>query len=814
MTPRPFHLRMSLCGPPHGCPAFLPAVLGLVVAVATTCLGTPRAAAETDAHTDGLAFSSDAGVAPDQVTSPEVPPPSIDPVSETANRPVLDVETLEVVKALNGQDLDTLDLEALLENVVVTATKFEVKEDEVPAIMTVITRDDIQQWGYASVAEVLRHVAGVYVIDDHIIPNVSIRGISGGLRSESGLVKVMIDGHSVAFHSTSGNWLGPELIPLSAIQQIEVIRGPASALYGADAFLGVINVVTRQPSQCEGGQVGVDRNHEGGYGHGEDMALASTVGHWQVLASFKSSSEDRSGLVLPSSSPGPRLPDDASADLRSRDLTLNSTVGLVRVSYEFGSRGSLALMGYVSEIDRGAEFSDWAQLTHSASGQNGTNVSLRQQQLGLDLALRLSPTLDLRANGLLFSGGPTSRDHIEVGSDLFYVKRDFGYVGVDAGTEVTWHPNRTFNVLVGASALLDREKLPTVYDVTKVAMYMPPPGAGGPPGGGPPPDNGGPPPDDGSAAPTANVLEGTVIPVTSNRGHVTLRNVGVNALVMWSPRPGLSLACGGRYDEHSVYGGKLSGRLGGVIALRPDLHFKLLYGSAFKAPSPQLLYGAPLALGDIAGNEKLKPSYVQTVEAQFSFHPNRHLWLASGLAYNYLLDQAAFVQQGSNQVAANVFRIESLSWESELRFNYRRKLAAYGNLSVNHTQQKRSGDNYIGNLSSYSNAAYPIVVANAGVSAEIPTLPLRLGGEVSYVSSRRSSPANTLDAGRMYELPPYALLGGSIRTVGLRLIAQKETILRLVVRNTTNTTYADPGFAGIDYPQLGRTFMAQVIQEF
>ena len=155
------------------------------------------------------------------------------------------MEVTEVLTALDGQDLSALDLEALLENVVVAATKSQVKEDQAPAITTVIGRDEIQRWGYRSVEEVLHHVAGVYVIDDHIIPNLGVRGISGGLRSESGLVKVMIDGHSVAFRSTAGNWLGPELVPMSIVQQIEVIRGPASALYGADAFLGVINIVTQ-----------------------------------------------------------------------------------------------------------------------------------------------------------------------------------------------------------------------------------------------------------------------------------------------------------------------------------------------------------------------------------------------------------------------------------------------------------------------------------------------------------------------------------------------------------------------------------------
>ena len=709
------------------------------------------------------------------------------PVQEATSSPV-ETDVVDMLSAIKGQDLSTLDLEALLENVVVTATKSEIKEDEAPAITTVVNREEIQRWGYQSVEEVLKHVAGVYIIDDHIIPNMGVRGISGGLRSESGLVKVMIDGHSVAFRSTSGNWLGPELIPLSIVQQIEVIRGPASALYGADAFLGVINIVTRKADQMQGGEIVLNGNHEGNYGTSHDMAMGATVGDWQILASIRTSSEDRSGLTLPASSPAPRLGNNAPANLQAHDLTLGSTVAFVRTGYQLGKRGSVGVIGYLSEINRGAEFSDWAQLTHnldSSGRQNGTNISLRQGMVGLDLDLHLTATLDLRVNGLFFAGGPTSRDRIEVRSDLYYVKRDFGYRGFDSGTELLWHPIDTFNVLLGAGVILDQEKLANVYDVLKSSL---------------------------GTQPGERAGDETLTMVDA--GSKNMSNVGANALVMWSPLSRVTLTGGLRYDHHSVYGDKVSGRLGGVWTLLSNLHLKLLYGSAFKAPSAQLLYGSPLASGDIAGNQWLKPSYVHTLESQLAYRPNRYLLLTSGVAYSYLLDQAAFAQRGINQVALNISRVGSISWESELRFDYKRKLAAYGNLTINHTVSSFSEDTYVANLSSYSNAAYPVVVANTGVSAEIPRLPLRAGVEVSAVGSRPSSTANTLEAGGRYALSPYVLVGGSVRTRGLHLIGQKETTLSLIGRNLGNAHYADPGFAGIDYPQLGRTFLLQVSQEF
>src|SRR5256885_14093936 len=142
-------------------------------------------------------------------------------------------------------DMVDLNLQTLIEGVIISAAKTSQNADGSPVAVTLITADDMRAWGYRSVEEMLRHVVGFYVVDDHMVPNAAIRGISGGLRSESGLIKVMIDGHPVAFRSTAGNWLGPELIPLSVIDHVEIIRGPVSSLYGADAFLGVINVVTR-----------------------------------------------------------------------------------------------------------------------------------------------------------------------------------------------------------------------------------------------------------------------------------------------------------------------------------------------------------------------------------------------------------------------------------------------------------------------------------------------------------------------------------------------------------------------------------------
>jgi outer membrane receptor for ferrienterochelin and colicins len=760
----------------------------LALAAATA---RPAIAANVDAGSaDSASAPADAAAPTDEAgadasattTAAPSSPPSLPPVQPEAASPSSDFAP----PTDTTEGLDELDLANLLENVVVSATKSALREDEAPAITTVVNRDEIRRWGYQSVGEVLKHVAGVYVIDDHILPNVGIRGVSGGLRSESGLIKVMINGRSVAFRSTAGNWLGAELVPLSAIQQIEIIRGPASSLYGADAFLGIINIVTRRPALMDGGELTViGQQHQHNFGWGQDLAAATTVGSWEVMLSFRNLTEDRSGLRLPASSPAPSLPSYAPADLRARGLVQASRVALGTLSYHFGRRATATLTGYYSGIDRGAEFADWQQLTHNldAFGRTaGTDVSLRQGFANLAVTFAATPTLDLSLNVMGFAGGPTSRDRIEVGSEFYYVKRDFGYRGMEIEAEGNWRPHHTLSIVTGAGVIADRQKLPLIYNVQKSSFGN-------------------------SRAGDTQLASGVV-------GDVNLWNPGARILALWRPIPRFSLTTGLRYDYHNIYKGRWSARLGGVVALASNLHFKLLYGSAFKAPSPLLLYGTPITVGDISGNRLLRPSYVNTVEAQLNFRPAAFAQITTGFAFNDVHDQAEFAHVGLNQVAQNISSVRSVSWETELKLDYRRIVAAYANVSFNRTWRRLDQPGYVAGLTNYANVAYPGVVAHAGASALVPRLPLRVSVEGSYVTARPSSRTNTLEAGREYFLDPYFMLGATLSTVGLQLLPSGETTLTLIGRNLLDTRVIDPGFAGIDYPLLGRTVMLQLRQEF
>ena len=125
------------------------------------------------------------------------------------------------------------------------ASRHQQKVTEAPASITVITSDEIQKYGYRSLAEVLRSVRGFFVTYDRNYNYIGVRGFDrpGDYGSR---VLLLIDGHRVNDNVFDSAFTGTEFpLDLDLIDRIELIRGPNSSLYVASAFLGVINVVSK-----------------------------------------------------------------------------------------------------------------------------------------------------------------------------------------------------------------------------------------------------------------------------------------------------------------------------------------------------------------------------------------------------------------------------------------------------------------------------------------------------------------------------------------------------------------------------------------
>ena len=155
-----------------------------------------------------------------------------------------------------------------LQPVVVTATRSEVPLREVLADVTMIERGDIERASGGAVADLLRRVPGVQMARSGGPAGTTSVYLRGG---DTRFTAVLIDGVRVDTQATGGvNW---QAIPLSQIERIEVVRGPASAVYGSDAISGVIQIFTRKGQPGTQFDVGV-----GGGDHGTVKSDASVSG--------------------------------------------------------------------------------------------------------------------------------------------------------------------------------------------------------------------------------------------------------------------------------------------------------------------------------------------------------------------------------------------------------------------------------------------------------------------------------------------------------------------------------------------------------
>jgi len=749
--------------------------------------------ADSDGEPPGTDSAPDAKPKPED-TEPDTPSPTAsekpENTGESKNVPTPEPgkppgEKSSVPAAESDESLDDLDLLSLLEIDVSTATKTSESLEEAPAIITAITAQDIQRWGYENVGEVLRHVVGFYMIDDHIVPNMAVRGMSGGLGAESSVIKVMIDGRSVAFRTTSGNWLGTELIPLSMIKQVEIIRGPASALYGADAFLGVVNIITIKPEDVPTVGATVAGGVLGEEAFGRFDAISGTYGEsFDFLLSAAGRSDQLRGLSLPEDSPSPRIPSYNLNETESQDLRRGSLVVGSRAGYTHPEKGHhLILSGYASGIRRGGDFAHWSQLSSGTDAQGrevGTVIELGQFRVNLSGLYQVTDELALASQAMYFQGAVLPRDRIEVASDLYYVERKMAYKGVDASLEGRWIPSRDLNVILGVESVYDDETLISSQRVSKD---------------------------------TDEVLGGD-----SSRGNEGLLNLGafVSTNLQAIDRY-LKLTGGARYDYHNLYGSQLSGRLGATSRITDSLVTKLLYGSAFKAPSPYLLFSEPLIPGDVIGNRDLEPQFIHTAEGQISFKPSRYFSATTGLSFSLLKNKAEFVPEGINLAAQNTASQNSLSWESTVDLRNGHAYGGYGSFEFIRGFRDLGREGYEADLVGTETVGTPRWIARAGAYVGVPSharVPLELASQVIVAGSRRASDTSLIENGGELSFSPYALWNASLRTRDMMLFDRQKSAVALRVKNILGADGPDPGFSGFEYPLAPRELYLELSHQY
>jgi len=158
-----------------------------------------------------------------------------------------------------------MSLEDLLNVRVYAASKHLENVNDAPSSVTIVTAEEIQEYGYRTLADILESVRGFYVTYDRYFSYVGVRGF-GRLGDWNSRVLLLIDGNRINDNVLGQALLGTEFpLDVDLIERVEIVRGPSSSLYGAEAFFAVINVITRKGADLHGPEVSLSTASFGTY---------------------------------------------------------------------------------------------------------------------------------------------------------------------------------------------------------------------------------------------------------------------------------------------------------------------------------------------------------------------------------------------------------------------------------------------------------------------------------------------------------------------------------------------------------------------
>ncbi|GAB2876089.1 hypothetical protein GCM10027277_51840 [Pseudoduganella ginsengisoli] len=468
-----------------------------------------------------------------------------------------------------------------------------------PAVASVITADDIAAMGATDLDQVLETVPGFHVTRAATInpPNYIIRGIGGGGPSNP-QVLVLLNGMRMMtdFNGDKGNmWVS---YPLTNVARIEVIRGPGSALYGADAFAGVINIITKTADQMLGTRAGVIagsyRTLEGWVEYGSNdgpvgiaayVQVGTTAGaHSIIKADAQTLNDSRFGTKA-SLAPGPM---SLAHDALDASLELTYKNWRWRNSVKWRNHVGMG-SGVNSAVDpthfsqSGNAITDLSWTDHDFAEGWGLGASLsamfftEQSPEGLGLfppGARIGP--NLFPNGMI--GGP------------FRWERN-----VRASAYATYSGWRQHLVRAGVGH--DDMNLYKVHTFKNFLLT---------PAGVPVP-----------SGPVMNydAIQPHIKPQRRNVDYVYVQDE-------WQFAPDWALTAGVRHDSYSDFGGTTNPRLAVVWDASLDVTVKLLHGRAFRSPSFNELFGINPVNN---GNASVRPEKISTTEGVLTWQARQDL---------------------------------------------------------------------------------------------------------------------------------------------------------------------------------------------
>ncbi len=507
-----------------------------------------------------------------------------------------------------------LSLTELINLPVVTASRQLETRDQTPSHILVITREQIRERRYRNLADLLEDLPGVDFMrgtKSSAFNNFSVQGHVGPNK-----LLVMMDGIRVG-NPAGGNFPVAENFSLYATKQVEVLFGPAAALYGADAVAGVINIITQHGSGKAGSTLAVSAGNFGSREtsfmtamQAEDGFALRVGGHWQqsdradlqnaYAKEFAKKDAKTFGgsVVVPAA-----LREDYVGAIKSQSVYAHLDTGRhLDFGYYHNVFRSLTSTGDKPETALYLNEAPWITQTDTVYARYQTHLSSSiELETVLDYSLQTVDPASKYVN--IYTNFIDGHEYVR-GERLSFEQN------------LSWrlHPQHRLQAGVGLQkfAAIEGHTLPSSYDTSR------------------------------SASEQDMVYRNTNLPLMVSEASHTNASLYTQLQSDW--HRDWSSMIGVRMDRHSAYGSSVNPRLGAVWRASDKHVLKALYAHAFRAPSPEeslssfgSFDGSKTADGRYQGtgfrvpNLALEPEKSKTLSLTWDWRPSADLNLVSNL---------------------------------------------------------------------------------------------------------------------------------------------------------------------------------------
>jgi outer membrane receptor for ferrienterochelin and colicins len=688
------------------------------------------------------------------------------------------IHSLSVNADISRSNLYDLSLQELAQLDVTIATGNATPLDKAPSSASVIYARDIEAIGARTLDDVLQLVPGLHVGVSALSRLDSVyyfRGLHTGFNPQ---VLLMLNGVPIQNAVQGGR---PTLfrLPVAGIDRIEVIRGPGSAVYGADAYAGVINVITKDISAMSNESLSVDLGsfnsqnyHFSGATQSNEMDISLVMTYQKTdgdserrIAQDLQSILDQNLGTNASLAPGSLSTEYEVLDTHLTVQTPNWHLSLWHWTMDsgVGAGGAQALdpegqqQGDIFRIDMGHEFqnlpSQWQSQIRTSFFKYKERVEFFLFPPGALLPIGADGNINFaQPNGMVsFTDGAIGNPAGSVDD------RQLEWVNLYQGIE-----SHRFRLALGLRYLsVDTKETknfgPGVLDYSPLPAEMP-----------------------------GNLVDLNDTPYIFFEDNSRRVNY-ISLQDEWQLTRNLNLTAGIRYDDYSDFGHTTNPRLALIWTTSDSLVTKLMMGSAFRAPSFIELYGQnnPVSLG----NEQLKPETIDTFEMSFNWQATNNLQTILTLFDYTAKDMMVFEDDINNisNTAQNSLTQDAQGFECELNWQLDDSWRLQGSYSHHNARNKQNHTDV---------ADVPRSLGKLNVSYQA-TSDWHLTSQLFWVSDRKRRATDARD-----EIDDYALWNMNFQRTNI----VKNVDFNLTLRNLLDKDIREPSSGEIaeDYPMESR----------